>query len=113
MTTIVTKESLVAMLAAADVQKKALIVGRALVVLFNNQTAVEQSNNVTQNLNNIGFTGADARSGCLAAKSFLKNKTLQDWQVAMWLKPNKNGTPRIAKYHAQLDAAAQLKVNGR
>ena len=111
--TIVTKQSLTKMLADANEQKRAQIIGRALVVLFNNQTAAEQSANTTNNNNNIGFTGADARSGSLSAKSFLRNKTLADWQVAMWMKPNKNGTIRIAKYHAQLDAAAQLKVNAR
>ena len=109
MAAIVTKQSLTKMLEDASQPKRALIIGRALVVLFNNQTASEQSSNVTNNQNNIGFTGADARSGCLSAKSFLKNKTLAEWQVDMWMKPGKSGSPRIAKYHAQLNAAAEMK----
>lgn len=109
MTKIVTKQSLTKMLADANEQKRAQIIGRALVVLFNNQTNTEQLSNTTKNQNNIGFTGADARSGSLSAKSFLKNKTLADWQIAMWMKPGKNGSPRISKYHSQLNQAAELK----
>ena len=110
MTALVTKQSLTKMLSDADRAKRAQIIGRALVVLFNNQTKTEQSANITNNHNNIGFTGADARSGSLSAKSFLKNRTLADWQVDMWMKTGKSGYPRIAKYHSQLDQAAQLKA---
>lgn len=112
MAAIVTKQSLTKMLADACQEKKALIIGRALVVLLNNQTQSEQSSNTTEKNNGVGFTGADARSGSLTAKSFMKNKTLQDWQIEMWMKPGKGGAPRIAKYHAQLNQAAQLKAQG-
>ncbi len=110
MTAIVTKQSLTKMLNDACQEKKALIIGRALVVLLNNQTQHEQASNVTEQNNGVGFTGADARSGSLTAKSFMKNKTLQDWQIDMWMKVGKSGYPRIAKYHSQLDQAAQLKA---
>ena len=108
--TIVTKQSLTTMLTNASEEKRSLIVGRALVVLFNRQTESEQSSNITNKNNSVGFTSADARSGCLGAKSFLKNKKLNDWQTAMWMKPNKNGEARIVKYHAQLNEAAEAKA---
>ena len=110
MTALVTKQSLLQMLNTADETRRAHIIGRALVVLFKNQTATEQSANTTDHDNGIGFTGADARSGCLSAKSYLKNKTLADWQVAMWMKTGKNGLPRICKYHSQLNQAATAKA---
>jgi hypothetical protein len=34
---------------------------------------------------------------------------LQNWQIEKWLKPNKNGIPRICKYHRQLNEAAEEK----
>ena len=107
---IVTKESLQAMLEAADDAKKAKIIGRALVVLFKRQTEGEKSSNTTDVNNSIGFTGADGRSGCLSAKYFLKHGTLADWQVERWMRPAKSGSPRIAKYWRQLDEAAQTKA---
>lgn len=84
-------------------------IGRALVVLFNNQTEDEKRTSDTNELNGIGFTGADGQSGCITAKYFLKHKNLLDWQVDRWLKKNKKGTRRISKYWRQLDAAAQAK----
>lgn len=110
MTTIITKDSLQIMLDNASQAKRAQIIGRALVILFNNQTASEQSANVTDNNNGVGFTGADAHSGCLGAKSFLKNKTLLDWQVEMWMKLTRGGYSRICKYHAQINEAAEKKA---
>ena len=47
-------------------------VARALVVLYNRQTVDEQQSEETRHLNGIGFTGADAYSGSLTAKYFLK-----------------------------------------
>ena len=111
---IVTKESLQAMIqkATPDMQKQ--IVGRALVVLFERQTEHEKSSNTTNVDNGVGFTGADGKSGVISAKTFLKNKTLLDWQLERWLKVQKSGHYRITKYWKQLDDAAQKKdrVNG-
>jgi hypothetical protein len=109
MIAIVTRENLQQMLDNADTQRRIQIVGRALVVLFNRQTEVEQQTNETNNLNGVGFTGADGHSGCLTAKSFLKNRTLADWQVERWLKKDKNGFARLVKYHKQLNEAAEAK----
>lgn len=107
---IVTKESLHQMLIQAEPAKRAQIIGRALVVLLNRQTNAEQQANVTETHNNIGFTGADARSGSLTAKSFLKNGTLQEWQIEQWMRVGKSGFPRLCKYHGQLNEAAAAKA---
>jgi hypothetical protein len=100
---LVTRASLLALL--NDPVKRPHVIGRALVVLFNNQTRTEQSANSTQVHNDIGFSGADARDGTITAKYYLKNKTLLDWQVERWMKDFR-GFPRICKYHAQLNRAA-------
>jgi len=106
---LVTRESLQAMLESTDTQYVNKVVGRALVVIFNNQTLDERSANTTNRENGTGFTGADARSGTLTAKSFLKNGTLQDWAVERWTKRASNGFSRLTKYHAQLNEAAIAK----
>lgn len=115
---VVTRESLQAMLDQANEIKRAHIIGRALVVLFNRQTADEQAQDKTDNLNSVGFSGADARTGCLSAKSYLKSKRtaletntapLQDWQVEKWYKKGRNGFSRICKYARQLNEAAEAK----
>jgi len=110
MTAIVTKEKLIQMLDTADEHKKAQIVGRACLVLFNRQLEDEKQTNSTRTTNNRGFTQADARQGSITAKYFIKRKTLEDWQVKQWLKVDVRGTPRIVKYWKQLDEAAKQKV---
>ena len=106
---IVTKQSLQAMLSNPNPAYVDRVIGRALVALFARQTAFEQGNNTTDQHNSVGFTGTDGRSGALTAKYFIKNGKLLDWQREMWLKPNKHGTARIAKYWKQLDEIAKAK----
>jgi hypothetical protein len=106
---IVTRESLQAMLDQADEVKRQHIVGRALVALFNRQTQAEQSSNHTQVDNGVGFAGCDSKSGSLTAKSYLKNKSLQGWQVEKWLKRGTNGFARLCKYAGQLNEIALIK----
>ena len=106
---IVTRDSLQAMLDKEDPEFVARVVGRALVAIFDNQTREEKSANVAAQDNGIGFSGADARTGCLGAKSFIKNKTLLDWQVAQWTKRGKNGYSRLTKYTKQLNTIALRK----
>lgn len=101
---IITKETLQQMLLNATKPKKSQIIGRALVVLFKNQTEAEQSENTTKEFNGIGFAGCDAYSGSLTAKYYLKHNTLEDWQLEKW------GT-KILKYHRQLNDAAIIKAN--
>ena len=106
----VTRESLQAMINTASREKQVAIVGRACVALFNRQTRDEQASNDTRNWNSVGFSGADGKSGSLTAKSYLKHKTLLDWQVDRWLKPSKNGYARICKYAKQLNEIAEEKA---
>lgn len=107
---IVTRESLQALLDNPNSDYVAQVVGRALVVIFNNQTDSEKTDNQTHELNGIGFSGADARSGVITAKTFIKSRTLRDWQVEKWTRRGKNGFSRLTKYVRQLNAAAELKV---
>jgi hypothetical protein len=106
---IVTRESLQDMLDNNPQAKVAQVVGRALVVLFKNQTRDEQAMNSTNKDNGIGFTGADAHSGSITAKYFMKHGTLLDWQVERWTRPAASGFSRITKYHKQLNEAALAK----
>lgn len=104
---IVTKEWLAARIAA---DQTGHVVGRALVAIFNNQTREERYDNVTKHNNGIGFTGPDARAGCIVAKYFLKHGHLEPWQINIWTKPDKRGLPRIVKYADQLNQIATNKL---
>lgn len=108
MTKLVTKNSLQEML--NNDRLRMHVIGRALVVLFNNQLDDEKQSNDTRHDNGIGFSGADARSGTLTAKYYLKHRRLMDWQIEMWYKKNIKGFSRIAKYHGQLNDAAEVKT---
>lgn len=113
MQAIVTRQSLQDLLNRDNREFVMHVVGRALVVLFNNQTESEKCSDATEQDNGIGFSGADARSGTLTAKSYIKNGRLQDWQVDRWLKPGSNGYARLTKYAKQLNEAAIAKANKR
>jgi hypothetical protein len=103
---LVTKESLAKLV--TDQKRGAYILGRALVAIFNNQVEDEKSQNATILHNGIGFTGADARCGSIAAKTFLKRGHLMEWQIKSWTM-EKRGYPRICKYAEQLNKIANLK----
>jgi hypothetical protein len=84
-------------------------IGRALLVLFKRQTEGEKQANTTNVHNAVGFTPADAVSGCIGAKYFLKHGKMEQWQIDKWIRPNAKGVARIAKYWRQLDEAAQAR----
>ncbi len=107
--TIVTKQTLNQMLADASDEKKARIIGRALVALFHRQTQDEKQSDTTRCSNNVGFASSDARSGSLTAKTFLRTGTLQQWQVDRWM-ANSRGYPRICRYARQLNEIAEEKA---
>lgn len=113
MEVLISKEELQDMIWNALPKKQIALIGRALVVLFNNQTKDERDVNNTHYHNGIGFRGTDARSGCITAKYYLKHKNLLPWQVEMWMKPNKKGDMRIAKYWKQINAAAVEKADAQ
>ena len=106
------RETFIDMLNTDDYNRKVQIVGRAILVVFRNQTDSEKSANITSNHNMMGFTPADARQGCITAKYFIKHKTLLDFQVDRWLKLNDKGIPRVAKYWKQLADEIERKKNG-
>jgi len=106
---IVTKASMIALLADADEAKTAQIIGRACWALFLRQTESERSANDTRVWNSVGFASSDARSGSLTAKYFKKHGTLQDWQVERWTRDFR-GAPRITKYWRQLNDIAVEKA---
>lgn len=111
--TIVTREWIRGYIATQPRDKVEKLVGRALVQLLKRQTREEQSSNTTSQDNGVGFSGSDGRSGTLTAKSFLKNRSLQDWQLEKWTKPGKNGFPRLAKYAKQLNEIALEQAEAR
>lgn len=113
MTAIVTKESLQAMLNNPNAAYVDAVIGRALMAIAARQTSVELATASTTEANNVGFAGADARSGTLTAKYYAKHKRLLDWQRAAWLKPGKSGFARIAKYHRQLNEIAEAAAHAK
>lgn len=116
---LVTRESLARMIreaqAANDQAKLHKIVGRALVRLFERQTQEEKRRNDTEVNNTVGFAGSDGRQGSIAAKTFLKNGKLEQFQLDAWLAPWRGtGFPKICKYARQLnDVAVRLREQGK
>lgn len=104
---VVTKSSLITML--SDESKRAHVIGRACVALYNRQTSDEKATDATNTWNFRGFSQSDARQGSLTAKYYLKHKTLLDWQIEKWMK-DWRGAPRIVKYWKQLDEVAKAKA---
>lgn len=84
-------------------------IGRALVHIFNRQTADEQEREETSHLNGRGFTGVDAKIGSSMAKFYTRNNRLSPKQMVVWQKPSKTGTSKIGKYWKQLLEEAQAK----
>lgn len=84
-------------------------IGRALVVLFNNQTADEQAVENVRHRNGEGFRPCHAKMGTSMAKFFLRNGYLSPKQLAYWRVEQKQGM-RISIYWRQLLAAAHQKA---
>lgn len=103
---LVTKDWMVAKIAI----NPAIVIGRALLAIFNNQEPEEQEAEATTLLNNIGFTAFDAELGTKCAKYFAEHKTLEHWMINVWSKLDHSGYPRIARYHRQLNDIAKSKL---
>lgn len=86
-------------------------VGRALVHLFNRQTAYEQRVETTLVRNDIGFTAGDGKRGVSMAKYYMRHGKLTPRQVAYWQGDayGKLRQPRITKYRKQLCEEAVKK----
>lgn len=85
-------------------------VARALVVLNNNQTADEQSQEMVKYRNGQGFRPCHARMGTSMAQFFQARGYLSPKQIAYWRRPDKNGGMRISIYWRQLAEAAVAKA---
>jgi hypothetical protein len=109
MRTIIDKVHFDNMISAGD-PRAVHAIGKALVHLFNRQTDDEQATNDTHVHNARGFTGADAYSGSITAKYYLKHRTLLDWQVDRWVKKNGKGYARLSKYWKQINEEAVKKA---
>ena len=82
---------------------------RALVVLYNRQTADEKVEGDAKHRNNRGFRPAHARMGSSMAEFFLKNGYLTEKQIAYWRVRGKQGM-RISIYWRQLLEEAHKKA---
>jgi hypothetical protein len=107
---IVTRDTIRTMLRNPNARYVEVVIGRALVALMQRQTDDEVRANDTRVNNGVGFTGADARSGTITAKTFMRDNKLLDWQIGSWKKIAKSGYPRLAKYHKQLNEIALEKI---
>ena len=67
-TALVTRDSIQVMLDSDNKLLVAAVIGRGLWAIFQRQTEDEKVTNNTNKYNNVGFTGADAFGGSLAAK---------------------------------------------
>jgi len=85
-------------------------VARALVVLNEHQTHVEQANEETRFRNGEGFRPCHARMGTSMAKFFTARGFLTAKQIAYWRKPMACGSMRLGIYWKQLATAAAAKA---
>lgn len=102
-----TKDQIVDLLKTRD-----LAVARALVVLYEHQTADEQVSHDTHHRNGMGFRPCDAHIGTSMAQFYLKNKFLTQKQLDYWRKPMRNGQMKIEIYANQLLKTVKGKQNG-
>lgn len=84
-------------------------IGRALVVLLQNQTHDEQISENTKYLNNKGFRPCHARVGTSMATFYKRNGYLTPKQISYWRRRDKTGAMRIGIYWKQLIKAAEEK----
>ncbi len=85
-------------------------IGKALVVLFKNQTASEQSQEATINRNGEGFRPCHAHMGTSMARFYAARGFLTPKQIDYWRRPMKDGNMRIGVYWRQLAEAAEVKA---
>ena len=91
-------------------EKNDKAVGRALMVLLNNQTFDEQQAKDVKYQNGKGFAAPDAFIGTsMAIQAKARGGLLSPKQVSYWRKKNKTGAMRIGKYWKQLVIAAEAK----
>jgi hypothetical protein len=104
----ITKEQIVQLLETND---KAVI--RALLVVYANQTSMEQQLEQTAANNGVGFTGFEGKIGANMAKFAQRTGYLTPKQIAFWRKRDKRGVMKIGKYWKQLQVAAENKARAK
>ena len=85
------------------------VIGRALLAIYKNQTQSEQDQTITKVCNGVGFCKPDARVGSIAARMYQAHAKLDQWIIDVWMKPARDGKPRICKYAEQLNVIANTK----
>lgn len=88
-------------------------IGKALIGLYNRQTADEQQRETTTHENGVGFTGVDGKIGASMAKFYMRTGVLSQKQIAFWQKRDRRGITRIGKYHRQLNEIAVEKQGSK
>ena len=96
-------------LAAKIKEDPSRTIGRALLAIYKNQTLNEQSASSTIVQNGVGFCKPDARVGTIGARMYKAHSRLDQWCIDVWMKPARDGYPRICKYADQLNAIAEDK----
>lgn len=96
-------------LAAKIKENPTRVIGRALLAIYKNQTQNEQSASSTIVRNGIGFCKPDARVGGIGARMYQATTHIDQWCIDVWMKPARDGYPRICKYADQLNAIAEEK----
>jgi hypothetical protein len=84
-------------------------VERALMVVFNNQTADEQNTGAVVHHNGRGFIFYHAEIGTSMVKQLQRRGFLTQGQISFWRKRNGRGIMNIALYWRQLIEAAKAK----
>jgi len=84
-------------------------VERAIVLLYNRQTADEQASFATRHRNGRGFAGGDAEIFTSFARRVLSGRPLTPKQLAVARKPGKAGYAKLAKYWRQLAEEIRAK----
>jgi hypothetical protein len=102
-----TKEKIVELLSSND-----RAVERALMLLYQRQTADEQTVESTRHLNNRGFRPAHARMGTSMGRLAYLGYKLSEKQINYWRKTDRAGNMRIGIYWRQLIEEAQKKAMG-
>jgi hypothetical protein len=91
-----TKKARIAFLKVQLGTKKAWAI-KGLQRIYERQTADEKASQTTNNLNSVGFSGADAEILSSFAEQTLKNRALSDKQMAILFK-------KMPKYARQLES---------
>lgn len=98
-----TKKDTALKLAVSALLENPVYVQKALVILYNRQTASEQAQAQTTDFNGVGFNGRDAEFGTSLATKVLRGWSLSDKQIAC-------GRRMVKKYWRQVSEVVPVEV---